>query len=804
MNPPPDSHPTFPSEPDKREEPFRAGCGKGNEPEAAPGPRGRSSGNVSAPPSDRVEPVPLAHSAQDGRPHQSYVAHVGGVVRRACANADGARGDQTKFGQALVRAVRLGAEFHDLGKLDPANQRILAKPGSRESLPVKHWDAGVAALLRVAELRDSFAAALVYAHHKGLPNFEAEKARQGLALREDEIVPGRPEPTCAFNDTRLDKFLERHRRAIPLEALPPVPVPSATDGVPPLFHRLALSCLVDADHTDTAFHRTGIEPPPGLPLRPCDRRAALERYVQRLSSRNTNNPRTALRQRLFEESLRAPTSPGLVFCDSPVGSGKTTAIMAHLLNAAEAKSLRRVFVVLPFTNIITQSARVYRCALTLRGEKAPEVVAEHHHRAEFPEGQNQRNSPARQYAQLWHAPIVVVTAVQFFETLAAADTVSLRKLHQVPRSGIFIDEAHAALPAKLWPQAFRWLVQLTRDWGCHCVLASGSLPEFWQMQQFVETKEPVSVPNLLPGGCHSDAAEAEPSRIQIRTGPEPLSLDSLTRTLGTLPGPRLLVVNTVQNAAAIAQHLSEVWRASSVEHVSTALTPEHRERTYERIKRRLADSGDTDWTLVATSCVEAGVDFDFASGLRERASLMSLLQLSGRVNRHGHRSRGPVIDFVLAAHAPFNKHPAFEQSALVLGELFTEGRVSAADCLEALRRELNRTDLKPFLEQLRIQENGRNFPAVEELFRVISASTITAVVDSELTERLQNYEAVPFRDLQRGSVQLWLGKEREFQLEEFPQLRGVYRWNLAYDEFLGVMKGVLKLRGFLSGKESVL
>jgi len=184
--------------------------------------------------------------------------------------------------------------------------------------------------------------------------------------------------------------------------------------------------------------------------------------------------------------------------------------------------------------------------------------------------------------------------------------------------------------------------------------------------------------------------------------------------------------------------------------------------------------------------------------------LMSLLQLTGRVNRHGRREQALVIDFTLAPHVLFNKHPAFEHSALVLGELFAEGRVAAGSCLEAMKRELNRSDLKPFLEQLRIQENGRNFPAVEELFRVISANTITAVVEPGLIERLQSYQPVPFRELQRGSVQLWLGKEREFELEEFPRLPGVYRWNLAYDEFLGVMEGVLKLRGFLSAKESVL
>jgi CRISPR-associated endonuclease/helicase Cas3 len=262
-----------------------------------------------------------------------------------------------------------------------------------------------------------------------------------------------------------------------------------------------------------------------------------------------------------------------------------------------------------------------------------------------------------------------------------------------------------------------------------------------------------------------------------------------------MPGPRLLVVNTVQNAAVIAEHLGETWGQASVEHVSTALTPEDRAKTYDRILGRLHDRADEQWTLVATSCVEAGVDFDFASGLRERASLMSLLQLSGRVNRHGLRGRGPLLDFTLAPHPLFNRHPAFEQSALVLGDLFREGKVDAKYCREALQRELDRADIKPFLKRLKMEENALSFATVEDLFHVISAQTFTAVVKPELIDRLASFQPVPFRELQDGSVQLWLGKEREFALPEFPHLRGVYRWNLegGYDPFLGVMKGILPL-----------
>jgi CRISPR-associated endonuclease/helicase Cas3 len=738
----------------------------------------------------------LARSAQDGRPSQTYAAHVAddrGVTWRAWRNAEKIADCRIPLGNKLLRTVRLAGEFHDLGKVDPYNQKVLSKANSREPLPVKHWDAGVAALFHHAPVRDAAAAMAVYAHHKGLPNREEERQRNQLAYREEEIPKGRDEATCVFNDARLQKFLEKHTVAIAATPLPPVPDAVTTNNLPPLFHRLALSCLVDADHTDTAVHRSGKEAPEGISLRPSERLAALRAYVSRLAAGKSGDSRADLRQLVFHESLRAAANPGLVFCDSSVGTGKTTAVMAHLLRVAEEKQLRRIFVVLPFTNIITQSSRVYRCALTLRREKARDVVAEHHHRAEFPEGEDDRDSPARQYAALWHAPIVVVTAVQFFETLAAASTVGLRKLHHLPGSGIFIDEAHAALPAKLWPQAFRWLRQLVADWGCHCVLASGSLPEFWKLEEFIDVKTPVVVPALLPGSCRWQASDAETSRVQIRTESAALTLNDIASTLKGLPGPRVLVVNTVQNAAVIAEHLQASWGVSNVVHVSTALTPEDRAKTYDLIRRRLRDYRDEDWTLVATACVEAGVDLDFASGMRERSSLMSLLQLSGRVNRHGLREQGPILDFTLAPFPLFNRHPAFEQSALVLGELFREGKVDDKHCLEALRRELNRADIKPFLDRLRMEEAAMSFAKVEDLFRVISAQTFTAVVKPELIDRLMKYPPVPFRELQDGSVQLWLGKEREFALPELRGLPGVFRWNLEYTPFLGYMAGVLPL-----------
>ena len=232
----------------------------------------------------------------------------------------------------------------------------------------------------------------------------------------------------------------------------------------------------------------------------------------------------------------------MVTCDSPVGSGKTTSVMAHLLRAAAAKKLRRVFVVLPFTNIIDQSVEVYRKALVSSDEAADDVVAAHHHRSEFDE------PAARQYSFLWHAPIVVTTAVQFFETLAARHPSSVRKLHQVPGSAIFIDEAHTALPAHLWSQAWKWLCELQRDWNCHIAIGSGSLHRFWELRDFVDP--PTSLPPIVTQDVRERSSQQEHRRVSYRRREELLDLDGLTKFVKNLTGPRLLIIqHTVQSGS---------------------------------------------------------------------------------------------------------------------------------------------------------------------------------------------------------------------------------------------------------------
>jgi CRISPR-associated endonuclease/helicase Cas3 len=724
----------------------------------------------------------LAHSARPDRgiSEQLYSEHVANVVVGATRNADSAARYSGRYGDLLRAAVGTAAEFHDLGKIDDLNQSVLR---TNRGKMFNHVDAGVAHLLDgLPSPAGATAALAAFAHHIGLPGIASEMVKgKGKALRDAEPGPDGA-PLRDFTNLRLPSYLDRHRACVP--SLPAVPKNDTRSPAPPLTLRVALSCLVDADHSDTARHygdTTVLRP--SVPLDPVLRLRQLDDYVAQLAC--GSEVRDRLRADVYRECRDADPAPGTTTCDSPVGSGKTTAVMAHLLRAADLKRLRRIFVVLPFTNIIDQSVDVYRRSLTLPDEDPDEVVVAHHHRAEFDD------LAARQYSFLWHAPLVVTTAVQFFETLAARSPVSLRKLHQVPGSAIFIDEAHAALPAHLWPQAWKWLSELAADWNCHVVLGSGSLSRFWELRDFVDP--PMSLPAIVPPDVRTVSAEKERDRVEYRRCEGRLGLEELTDFLTTLEGPRLLIVNTVQSAAAIARYLARVLGGEHVEHLSTALTPRDRKATLDLVRLRLRQPNHRNWTLVATSCIEAGVDISFRVGVRERCGLNSLLQISGRVNRSGEYRQADVWDIQLRHDHLLRPHPAFEASARILGELFDEGSVCADLCTEALRREITQQGMGKAKDAILKAERNCDFPEVEKLFKVISSKTLTAVVDRAVIERLERGEKVSRNELQAGSVQIWQDRENDWGTSEMPHIPGLKKWNLKYDSFLGYMAGVLPL-----------
>lgn len=725
----------------------------------------------------------LAHSAEPPAPAQTYREHVARVRDGAVRNARAACKYYSGDSEAFVQAVEAAALYHDMGKLDDSNQEVLRRM-ARLRLPLPHEDAGVAELLRQNRLE---AAILVAAHHAGLFDKPKELTKRERFLRDvsERGIGGNTLVVAEHVDANLNRYVQRHEQASMPVLARACKRPIHSCG---FTRRVALACLVDADHGDTARHYGREEFATAPPRRWEERLAALDAYVRHLPK---TGARDLLRKEVYEACRSSDTDEPIKACDAPVGSGKTTAVMANLLQAALRKQLRHIIVVLPYVNIIKQAVKVYREALTLPDENPSEVVAEHHHQADFADVE------LRQLATLWRAPIIVTTAVQFFETLGSHHPARLRKLHELPGSAVFVDEAHAALPSPLWPQIWRWLGAWCADWNGYLVLASGSLPRFWQLEECVSP--PVSVPDLLPDDLRRRLTAAEGERIRYVPGEKPMSPGELLEFVLEKPGPRLLIMNTVQSAAYIADRLRK--QGEHVMHLSTALTPEDRELVVDRVRRRLK-STCTDWTLVATSCVEAGMDFSFRSGFRERATTASLIQAGGRVSRGAEHDGAVVWDF-RAEGGLLAQNPSMELARKVVQSMFESGLMNSLPATELAERAMQGELTEKGREDARAlqkAEERMEYRKVGELCRVIGTDTRLVVISDSLVRRIRRGERVSAHELQRSSVQMWTHKikKRDLPLELLSgsedEPDALYCWTAEYDpDFLGYMAGALPI-----------
>lgn len=715
--------------------------------------------------------TPLAHSARKNYPPQTYEAHVRGVCERAGKYAAEAECYSVKANGILSTIVRDSALLHDLGKLEERNQSVLCEQSRRRRhLPVDHTDAGSAALQKMGS---GCAAMLVYSHHQGLPDLSTEFAARGCSIFRNGNAEVR-----AQTDAALPALLRQHEALFPRKPNKEV---QAYDGDPAVFLRMALSCLADADHGDTAaaFGQTEKAMPE---LRPQERLAALDHYVSKFGE---TDERSSLRRELYLSCRSAEAHSGFSVCGSPVGSGKTTAVMAHLLEQACKRNARRIFVVLPYTSIIRQSVDIYRKALVLPGETPEDVVAELHSRADF------EDIETRYLTALWRAPIVVTTAVAFFETLSSHNPAALRRLHELPGSLIFVDEAHSALPLRLLPLAWHWMNVLSDEWSCYWVLASGSLVRYWELQPLSGLSMPrPEIAELVRPDLQRELSRYESSRITFRWREKPIGRKELAEWVQEAPGPRLLILNTVQSAAVIAADMAAEFGQTHVEHLSTALTPEDSGNTIDRIRRRLADPDDADWTLVATSCVEAGVDFSFRTGFREISSLLSLLQAAGRVNRHGRNTEAVMWSFSLQDDSMLPKNPALDVSAAVLRSYFQKRLpITPELSTRSMQDELVRDDscmsaICDFAEL----EAAQQFRTLAQKFRIIDQKTVLAVPDDSMVSAIAEGRA-SWQELQRHAVSVRKEKIVLWHLREIAD--GIYQWTLGYDSFLGYMHGVL-------------
>jgi CRISPR-associated endonuclease/helicase Cas3 len=721
---------------------------------------------------------------------QALREHLLMVAKLASAFASQAKPNDEGF----IRAARLAGLLHDLGKYKPAfQQRLRDAEAGRHAARVPHAIYGAAAL----GLESWDQSLAVLGHHSGLHAVrelkhsftaaEMQTARQCLEAAGDDGL----------------KLLDR------IAANPPH-VPECEAVELELRQRFLFSCLIDADRSDCVRFETKALPK-GTTLDPA---AMLEKLLVFIDAKAAACPPGTVkdcRKRILDACLEAAGQDKRLFTlPVPTGGGKTLSGMAFALKhaALHPDTIRRVIVVVPYLSIIEQNAAEYRKALgdacilehhsgtfcglqaTRRKVDKAQTISENEGDEAFvpqEEDEDAQMEGGRHGIELnlenWDAPVIITTSVRFFETLFSNRPADLRRLHNIARSVVILDEVQTLPPHVLQP-ILSVMEDLSKNWKVHFVFSTATQPAFertpakddgWEPRE--DTRwEPGTLTSIIAADLQEELTK-KLCRVAEPTWPkkdEKWSLEGQAEAV--LAESRVLcILNTKKQVRELYERLKEGADGMLV-HLSTRMCAEHRLKVIQSI-RDFLDESDAPCRVISSQLVEAGVDLSFPVVMRALGPFDSIVQAAGRCDRHGKLSQaagkpaGRLILFepeeggnpyphptgitkTLSAAAPLSIHSPEDVQryfdALYEGNLDGNG-------IQALRSKLK-------------------FPEVNDAFSLIDDRTRSVLVPygegKSVIDQLQQ-EDTPTRELLRRAMRSQVGLYPN-EFNEAVQLGSIY------------------------------
>ena len=645
-----------------------------------------------------------AHSRnQQGSRHRlvDHLAEVG----RLCEEF------ATVFG--VPACGRLLGYWHDIGKLQQGFQDYLAASEQADDAGEKvkrrgpsHSPSGAVRTFQAVQPL----AMVIAAHHEGFRSRTdfGERLRSDYSQRDEtrEVL----DRCRALEPPNLTRTIEQTKRE--LKAL-------GSDASSAEFVlRFLLSALVDADRLDTEAHFR----PDRTELRAA--KLALEGLEQKLREKLDRLTATAektvvnrVRAEVLAACLKAgEAEPGVFRLTAPTGGGKTLSSLAFALRHAIIHNLRRVVVAIPYTSIIDQTAQVYREIL------GAESILEHHSAVResreatldiSEEEWEDLRTKLYLAAENWDVPLVVTTTNQLFESLFSNHPSHLRKIHNLARSVIIIDEVQT-LPVELLQPTLEAIRQLTSRYGTTVVLCTATQPAVEGCRHLHGLE---NVHDILPDApTYFDVLR----RVEYMWPRKRQSWSEIAEEMRSYEQV-LAVVNTRSDAVRLLDALDD----NDALHLSAALCGVHRREVLTQIHDRLRAGKPC--RLVSTQVVEAGVDIDFPVVMRAVGPLDRIVQAAGRCNREGKLDSGKVIVFEPeeGSQPPGTYRTATDQAR----SLLKEGKLDPNDpaifqryfgllygCIDTDRHGI---------EQLR---RHFNYPEVAKEYRFIRDETVSVVV----------------------------------------------------------------------------
>ncbi len=511
--------------------------------------------------------------------------------------------------------------WHDLGKFAPEWQKYLESKSDihldEVSRKIDHSTAGAQHAVKIHPTLGHILGYPIAGHHSGLLDTTSNHSCQANRLTKADLAPlgDVPSQITSVEIPKLPPFLK-------------------ADGFSlSLYIRLLFSCLVDADFLATEAFMNPSQAASRNEI-PSD---ALQTIAELIDAKIDSFPSPSpadtvnLQRRTVVENCRAAAAdpPGIFTLTVPTGGGKTLSSLSFALRHAIEHGQKQIIYVVPFTSIIEQNAQIIRDIVGPLQSNTFTPLIEHHSSL----SPDKETEQSRLAAENWDAPIVITTAVQFYESFFAAKTSRSRKLHNIANSVVILDEAQT-LPVDYLSPCLRILQELADHYHTSVVLCTATQPAIHYQEN--DFKIGLKLCREIIEDTTSLFVALKRVKLQYI---DQIADTELAVRLNDHPQV-LCIVNRRKHAQQIFQMLG---KGEGNYHLSALMCPEHRFIILEEIRSRLVRGLPA--RVVSTQLIEAGVDVDFPVVYRALTGLDSIAQAAGRCNRNGRLAIGHTYIF---------------------------------------------------------------------------------------------------------------------------------------------------------------
>lgn len=648
--------------------------------------------------------ITISHVRQTDMAIQTNEVHQKGVAQKAESFAD--KFDMGEWGRIL-------GLLHDKGKDKKAfQQHIIRNSGLDTSIRVNgdYSHAYVGAII-ARQLFPKFHPLIdnaLMGHHRGL-----------------------------YDDGEMKEVLKSHiPNEINIESINAhLEIPQI--GSPKDVHhleRMLYSCLVDADYLDTeAFMQPEQSKLRGKHESLNVLESKLDAYLSKLKKNAPDTEVNKTRNQVQSWCIKASEqTPDFYSLTVPTGGGKTLASVLWAIKHAVRNNLERIIIAIPYTSIITQTASV------LRGILGEENVLEHHSNVDRTKIIDKELTQVQKLAtENWDYPIIVTTNVQLFESLFSNKPSDCRKLHNLVKSVLILDEVQT-LPVEFLQPIVDTFDTLKRIFGVSILFTTASQPvltgKIIGSNPFVSFDGLPEIKEIIPEGTN---LHERLRRVKIVIDENRKDYDEIATQIKRFPVV-LCIVNTRNDAKEIYSRLP---KEGITLHLSRMMCPAHVRESIEKIKKALEDSSNTVIRVVATQLIEAGVDIDFPVVFRQEAGLDSILQAAGRCNREGRLDKGETHVFSLQKALPVGFMTQTNNARLAMGKshdwFSPEAMKEYFKQLYCRIKDFDKADIKSLLYKSEMQ-----FETAATEFKLIDDNTTSVIVNwkdsMSLVEKLLN------------------------------------------------------------------